>query len=96
MQHYFTKTTSDMSNVLYEASFSGFWRILDFDYLFRIVSHITNLVQERGWPLDAIPHDKALEELSKLEPRTVMTQCLEYYLEPMHTDDEDGKFLTAG
>lgn len=71
----------------------GFWQIPDFDYLFKIVSHITNLIQEKGWPLDAIPHDEALEELSKHEPRTVMAQCLEYYLQPTHTEREDGDEL---
>ncbi|KAK8400509.1 hypothetical protein O3P69_003283 [Scylla paramamosain] len=74
----------------------GFWQIPKFDYQFRIVSHLTNLIGDQGWPLDGIPYEEALNELSKLEPRTVMAQCLDYYLEPMHAErEEDGDSLHA-
>lgn len=73
----------------------GFWQIPEFDYQFKIVSLITNLIGKQGWPLDGIPYEKALNELSKLQPRTVMAQCLDYYLQPMHAEKEDGDSLHA-
>ncbi|KAG0727391.1 Sister chromatid cohesion protein DCC1 [Chionoecetes opilio] len=72
----------------------GFWQTPEFNYLFRMVSHITNLVAQRAWPLNGIPYEEALDELSKLEPRTVMAQCLDYYLHPMH-EEREGDSLHA-
>nr|XP_053651170.1 sister chromatid cohesion protein DCC1-like [Cherax quadricarinatus] len=73
--------------------FSGFWQILEFDYRFKVVSHILNLIESKSWPLDGVRRCEAIKELSELEPRTVITQCFDYYLTPTDRDTDDGDTL---
>lgn len=71
----------------------GFWQILEFDYRFKVVSHILNLIESKSWPLDGVRRCEAIKELSELEPRTVITQCFDYYLTPTDRDTDDGDTL---
>lgn len=68
----------------------GFWQVLEFDYRFKVVSHILNLIEEKSLPLDGIPRISTIKVLSELEPRPVITQCFDYYLKPTGVDTDDG------
>nr|XP_045599030.1 sister chromatid cohesion protein DCC1-like isoform X2 [Procambarus clarkii] len=68
----------------------GFWQTLEFDYQFKVVSHILNLIDSKSWPLDGVPRYETFKELSELEPRTVITQCFDYYLKPTGKERDDG------
>ncbi|XP_071531975.1 sister chromatid cohesion protein DCC1 isoform X1 [Panulirus ornatus] len=71
----------------------GFWQMLEFDYHFKVVSHILNMIETKSWPLDGVPRCEAIKGLSELEPRNIMTQCFDYYLKPSDKDTEDGDTL---
>nr|XP_045599029.1 sister chromatid cohesion protein DCC1-like isoform X1 [Procambarus clarkii] len=71
----------------------GFWQTLEFDYQFKVVSHILNLIDSKSWPLDGVPRYETFKELSELEPRTVITQCFDYYLKPTGKERDDGDSL---
>ncbi|KAK4315020.1 hypothetical protein Pmani_013724 [Petrolisthes manimaculis] len=71
----------------------GFWQILEFDYRFKVVSHILQLIETKSWALDCVPYKESVEILSELEPRAVMVQCFEYYLAPTDNENESGDAL---
>lgn len=48
---------------------AGYWRILDFDYEMKLLSHVTQLIDSESWPLSKVPLCACLEELGSLEPR---------------------------
>ncbi|XP_064088191.1 sister chromatid cohesion protein DCC1-like [Macrobrachium nipponense] len=77
----------------YHCSFTGFWQILDFDYRFKIVSDILNLIETNKWPLDSIPRIATIRVLSETEPRAVISQCFEYYLKPVGKITDEGDEL---
>lgn len=79
------------SYIMTSLSFLGFWQILEFDYHFKVVSHILNMIDSKSWPLDGVPRCEAIKALSELEPRTVMTQCFDYYLKCSDKDTDDGE-----
>lgn len=79
--------------IIFFPSISGFWQVLEFDYRFKVVSHILNLIEEKSLPLDGIPRISTIKVLSELEPRPVITQCFDYYLKPTGVDTDDGKML---
>ncbi|XP_042213947.1 sister chromatid cohesion protein DCC1-like isoform X2 [Homarus americanus] len=71
----------------------GFWQLLEFDYHFKVVSHILALIESKSWPLDGIPRMEAIKALSELEPLTIMMQCFDYYLKPTDKDTDEGDTL---
>lgn len=73
----------------------GFWQLLEFEYRFKVVSHILQLIETKSWDLDCVPYRESIEYLSELEPQTVMTQCFEYYLSPVNKENETGKWTVC-
>ncbi|XP_068246946.1 sister chromatid cohesion protein DCC1 isoform X1 [Palaemon carinicauda] len=71
----------------------GFWQILDFDYRFKVVSDILNLIETNKWPLDNVPRIATIRVLSESEPRAVISQCFEYYLKPTGNITDEGDEL---
>lgn len=49
--------------------FSGYWRMLEFDYEMKLLGHMTQLVDSESWSFDKVPLETSLEELSPLEPK---------------------------
>ena len=68
----------------------GYWQVLEFDYRFKVVSHILNLIEEKGLPLDQIPRLDTIKELSELEPKSVIAQAFDYYLVSTNKDTDSG------
>ncbi|CAL4087589.1 unnamed protein product [Meganyctiphanes norvegica] len=73
----------------------GHWQILDFDYRFKVVSHILNLIDEQKYSLDRIPREATIKTLSALEPKAVITQCFDYYLKSTDKKDDNGDELCS-
>lgn len=71
----------------------GFWQILEFDYRFKVVSDILNLIETNSWPLNGIPRIATIRTLSEAEPRPVVSQCFEYYLKPTGNITDEGDEL---
>ncbi|XP_067888305.1 sister chromatid cohesion protein DCC1 isoform X2 [Heterodontus francisci] len=57
----------------------GYWRILEFDYEMKLLSHITQLVDSESWSFSKIPLTICLQELELLEPREMIEHCLNCY-----------------
>ncbi|NXU03056.1 DCC1 protein, partial [Buphagus erythrorhynchus] len=57
----------------------GYWRILDFDYEMKLLSHVTQLIDSESWPLSKVPLCACLEELGSLEPREMIEHILLSY-----------------
>ncbi|XP_076462802.1 sister chromatid cohesion protein DCC1-like [Babylonia areolata] len=54
----------------------GCWRVLDFDYLSTVMSHIVQLAEERDWMQSGVPLQDTLDVLHDLFPREVITHIL--------------------
>ncbi|KAG8224558.1 hypothetical protein J437_LFUL002162, partial [Ladona fulva] len=70
----------------------GYWRFLEFDYNFRVLTYILNVVEENSWPLNQVHKKVTLDSLSDLVPLEIVDQCFEYYCEPTGNSADDGKF----
>lgn len=71
----------------------GFWRTLEHDYHFRIMTQILNLIEHNSWALDGVSKCETLESLSELVPPEILRQCFEWYTEPTGKVDNAGKPL---
>ncbi|XP_040193703.1 sister chromatid cohesion protein DCC1 [Rana temporaria] len=65
--------------VIHACQISGFWRLLDFDYEMKLLSHITQLMDSESWSFSRIPLKVSLQELRPLEPEAMIQHCLECY-----------------
>ena len=92
VEFFLTFLFPSFSNVWF---FIGFWQLLDFDYLFKVVSDILNLIETKKWPLEGIPRIETLKALSENEPRAVVSQCFEYYLKPTGNITDEGKTVSV-
>ena len=55
---------------------SGYWRILDFQFLSLVLSHIIQLCDENDWIKAGIPYQECMETLVELFPRyDISTTC---------------------
>ncbi|XP_071449471.1 sister chromatid cohesion protein DCC1 [Hetaerina americana] len=71
----------------------GFWRLLDFDYHFRVLTYILNLVEENSWPFDQVRKSETLESLSELVPPEILEKCFDYYTDTTSMPTEKGEML---
>ena len=62
----------DLIRDVYQGYFflsSGYWRLLEFDYEMKLLSHVTQLVDSESWSFNKIPLQTCLVELTPLEPK---------------------------
>ncbi|XP_060680174.1 sister chromatid cohesion protein DCC1 isoform X3 [Hemiscyllium ocellatum] len=57
----------------------GYWRILEFEYEIKLLSHVIQLVDSESWSFSKIPLAICLQELEILEPREMIEHCLNCY-----------------
>lgn len=60
---------------------NGHYRILEFDYEFRILSYMLDLVDENSWSINAVRRDVTLESLKTLVPEGILAKLFEFYTE---------------
>ena len=68
----------------------GKWFTLQADYKMKVLSLITNFIEENSWPLDGVVREETLRELAEIENRDVVEKVFDAFLDP--TDDGGGKY----
>ena len=68
----------------------GKWYTLQADYKMKVLSLITNFIEENSWPLDGVVREETLRELSEIENRGVVEKVFDAFLDP--TDDGGAKY----
>ena len=51
----------------------GHWRLLDFDFMGKVLEQIVAVKDEHGWEMDSIPVGRTCDILEDLYPRFVIT-----------------------
>lgn len=64
-----------------------YYRLLDFDYEFRILSYMLDLIEENSWPLDRISRDITMNSLKELGPVYVLEAMFRFYTKPSNQED---------
>ncbi|CAH2057124.1 unnamed protein product, partial [Iphiclides podalirius] len=65
----------------------GYYRLLEFDYEFRVLSYMLDLIEENSWPLNRISKEITFESLKDLVPRPVLESLFRYYTTEIHKED---------
>ncbi|XP_013149485.1 PREDICTED: sister chromatid cohesion protein DCC1 [Papilio polytes] len=66
----------------------GYYRLLEFDYEFRVLSYMLDLIEENSWPLNRISKETTFESLKDLVPESVLEALFKFYT--VETCKEDG------
>ncbi|XP_063833499.1 sister chromatid cohesion protein DCC1 [Ostrinia nubilalis] len=64
------------------------YRLLEFDYEFRVLSYMLDLIEENSWSLDKISKEETLESLKDLVPETILQSMFRFYT--TESIEEDG------
>ncbi|CAB3372112.1 Hypothetical predicted protein [Cloeon dipterum] len=62
--------------------YNGFWRLLDFEYHFRVFSFITTFIEQESIPLDKINMEMCSNAYEEIVPKEIFEQVFKYYTEP--------------
>lgn len=57
----------------------GYYRILEFDYEFRVLSYMLDLIEENSWPLERISKEITLDSLKDLVPAPILESVFKFY-----------------
>ncbi|XP_011566131.3 sister chromatid cohesion protein DCC1 [Plutella xylostella] len=66
----------------------GYYRLLEFDYEFRVLSYMLDLIEENSWPLDRISKEITIDSLKELVPSSILEAMFRHYTDP--TVEEGG------
>ena len=61
----------------------GAWYCLQADYKMKVLSLITNYIEENSWPLDGVIKEETLRELGEIENREVVDKVFDAFLDPV-------------
>lgn len=64
-----------------------YYRLLEFDYEFRILSYMLDLIEENSWPLDRISREITMDSLKELGPMEVLEAMFRFYTKPSIQED---------
>lgn len=64
---------------------AGYWRLLEFNYHFRVLTYFLNLLNEQSWKPDQIPVSEVLDLLKDIVPMYVLEHLLSVYTEEIST-----------
>lgn len=65
----------------------GHYRLLEFDYEFRVLSYMLDLIEENSWPLDRVSKEVTLDSLKELVPQSIVEAMFRFYTVPSISDD---------
>lgn len=71
----------------------GYYRLLDFEYEFRVLSYMLDLIEENSWPLDKISKDITLDSLKDLVPSPILEAMFRFYTKESITEDSTQFYL---
>ncbi|CAB3249644.1 unnamed protein product [Arctia plantaginis] len=57
----------------------GYYRLLEFDYEFRVLSYMLDLIDENSWPLDRISKEVTMDSLKDLVPLPILESMFKFY-----------------
>lgn len=57
----------------------GFYRLLEFDYEFRVLSYLLDLIDENSWPLNRISKEITMDSLKDLVPLPILEAMFKFY-----------------
>ncbi|XP_026728333.1 sister chromatid cohesion protein DCC1 [Trichoplusia ni] len=57
----------------------GFYRLLEFDYEFRVLSYMLDLIDENSWLLDRISKEVTIDSLKELVPIPILEAMFRFY-----------------
>ncbi|XP_049880048.1 sister chromatid cohesion protein DCC1 [Pectinophora gossypiella] len=66
----------------------GYYRLLEFDYEFRVLSYMLDLIDENSWPLDKISKEVTLDSLKELVPMSILEAMFRFYTIETIMEDE--------
>lgn len=66
-----------------------YWRMLNFDFLVRVVEEILKLVEQQSWTIDLVPENECCDILQELYPRNVVSHVLSAYADNVTNDDNE-------
>ncbi|KAF9794790.1 hypothetical protein SFRURICE_017480 [Spodoptera frugiperda] len=66
----------------------GHYRLLEFEYEFRVLSYMLDLIDENSWPLDKISRETTIDSLKELVPLPILEAMFRFYTDP--SIEEDG------
>lgn len=58
---------------------NGHIRVLDYAYEFRVVTLMTNMINENSWKLDEVDKKETIEALDEIVPREICEAIFDYY-----------------
>lgn len=64
-----------------------YYRLLEFDYEFRILSYMLDLIEENSWPLVRISREGTMDSLKELGPMHVLQAMFRFYTKPSIQED---------
>lgn len=64
-----------------------YYRLLEFDYEFRILSYMLDLIEENSWPLYRISREVTIDSLKELGPVHVLQAMFRFYTKPSTLED---------
>lgn len=65
----------------------NYYRLLDFDYEFRVLSYMLDLIEENSWPLNKISKEVTLDSLKDLVPGSILEAMFSFYTNPTMVED---------
>lgn len=68
----------------------GYWRILDFDYCFRVLSYFLNLLDENSWSVSKVPVKEVIESLKDIVPIPILEHVISEFSHPAQIHDDNG------
>lgn len=65
----------------------GYYRLLEFDYEFRVLSYMLDLIDENSWPLDRVSKEVTLDSLKELVPLPILEAMFKFYTDESVIED---------
>ncbi|RVE51795.1 hypothetical protein evm_003598 [Chilo suppressalis] len=65
----------------------NYYRLLDFDYEFRVLSYMLDLIEENSWPLDKISKEITFDSLKELLPMPILEATFKFYTTESEVED---------
>ncbi|CAG7826999.1 unnamed protein product, partial [Allacma fusca] len=73
---------------------SGYLRLVDCDYLFRVLNFVLGVIEENSWNNRSIEKSTVIAQLCTLEPNFILEKVFEWFFSrvqaPAHDDEEEG------
>lgn len=66
----------------------GYYRLLEFDFEFRVLSYMLDLIEENSWPLYKVSKEDTVQSLKELVPETILEAVFGFYTSESVIEDD--------